>query len=54
MGEDTGPVDAVDGTEVVFCVEGGISEQGFDDVLPDVCMYISYLLKGQNTGNGGT
>lgn len=33
LGEDTGPVDGVDGTKVMRRVDVGISEQGLDDVL---------------------
>lgn len=33
LGEDTGPVDGVDGAEAVFFVESTVAEEGFYDIL---------------------
>lgn len=33
LGEDSGPVDGVDGSQTMGCVEFGVSKEGFDDIL---------------------
>lgn len=45
LGEDAGPVDAVDGAETVGAVDFWVGEEGFDDVL--ACKSVSVMIMSE-------